>query len=83
MQSTKACTWARQQGYDHHEKVKGRIRDILVDTLGLLLAVVVHTANEYESETAMRVLGRIRGKKPRLGVIFADQGYVGTPAGLI
>ena len=32
-------------GYDAGKKIKGRKRHILVDTLGLLLNVVVHTAD--------------------------------------
>ncbi|NES90554.1 MAG: transposase, partial [Okeania sp. SIO2B9] len=32
------------RGYDAGKKVKGRKRHILVDTQGLLLSVVVHTA---------------------------------------
>jgi len=34
------------RGIDSGKKVKGRKRHIIVDSRGLLLAVVVHTANE-------------------------------------
>lgn len=47
----------------------------MVDTLGLLLVVVVHAANIQESEGAKLVLGRARGRFPRLRLIWADQGY--------
>jgi putative transposase len=55
--------------------VNGRKRHILVDTLGLLLVVVVHAANIQESDGAKLVLGRARGRFPRLRLIWADQGY--------
>ncbi len=47
----------------------------MVDALGLLLVVVVHAANIQESEGAKLVLGRARGRFPRLRLIWADQGY--------
>jgi putative transposase len=55
--------------------VHGRKRHILVDTLGLLLVVVVHAANIQESDGAKSVLRRALGRFPRLGLIWADQGY--------
>ena len=45
---------------------------MIVDTLGLLLAVVVHPANENDGQAAPSVLKRLLGKVPRLKVIFAD-----------
>ena len=53
----------------------GRKRHILVDTVGLLLAVAVHAANIQDSEGAKLVLRRARGRFPRLRLIWADQGY--------
>jgi putative transposase len=44
-QSVKTTEIAGERGYDAGKKVKGRKRHILVDTLGLLLVVVVHTAH--------------------------------------
>ena len=55
--------------------MNGRKRHILVDTLGLLLAVVVHAANIQESEGAKLVLRRALGRFPRLRHIWVDQGY--------
>lgn len=50
----------------------------MVDTLGLLLAVVVHAANIQDRVGAKLVLERLRGRFPRLWVIWADGGYGGT-----
>ena len=60
------------RGQDPNKKVKGRKRHVIVDTLGLLLAVVVHPANENDGQAAPSVLKRLLGKVPRLKVIFAD-----------
>lgn len=57
--------------------MNGRKRHILVDTLGLLLIVVVHAANIQDRDGAMLVLGKAKGKFPRLQLIWADGGYTG------
>jgi putative transposase len=43
--SVKTTETTGVRGYDAGKKVKGRKRHILVDTIGLLLIVVVHSAN--------------------------------------
>ena len=82
-QSVKTTQVGGKRGFDGNKKVKGRKRHIVVDTLGLLLAVLVHPADESDGQKAPHVLKRLVGKVPLLRVIFADQGYEGTPAGLI
>jgi putative transposase len=57
--------------------VKGRTRHIVVDTQGWLLAVVVHPANIQGWVGAQLVLGRLRGRFPRLQRIWADGAYAG------
>lgn len=71
------------RGYDGGKNVKGRKRHVVVDTMGLVLAAQVHSAGEHESQTAPGVFKRLLGKVPRLEVIFADNGYEGTPGGLV
>ncbi len=71
------------RGRDPNKQVTGRKRHVIVDTLGLLLAVVVHSANENDAQSAPSVLGRLLGKVPRLKVIYADGGYEGLPGGLV
>ena len=65
------------RGYDAGKKIKGRKRHIIVDTLGLLLAVVVHPANLQDRDGAKLVLAQLVGKFPRLKLIWADGGYAG------
>ena len=57
--------------------MKGRKRHIVVDTLGLLLAVAVHPADIQDRDGARLVLQRLVGRCPRLQVIWADGAYGG------
>ena len=57
--------------------MRGRKRHIVVDTLGLLVAVVVHPAASQDRDGAKLVLPKLRGRVPRLRVIWADAGYAG------
>jgi putative transposase len=60
--------------------VNGRKRHIVVDTLGLLLTVLVHSADIQDYHAAPAVLWRLKGRFPRLQLIWADAGYGGTLA---
>jgi putative transposase len=71
------------RGRDPNKQAIGRKRHVIVDTLGFLLAVVVHSAGENDSQAAPSVLKRLFGRVPRLKVIFADSGYKGLPGGLV
>jgi putative transposase len=57
--------------------VNGRKRHILVDTLGLLLAVVVTAASVQDRDGATDLLERLGHKFWRLRLIWADQAYAG------
>lgn len=65
------------RGFDAGKKVKGRKRHMVVDTLGLLLAVVVHAANIQDRDGSKLVLTQLKGNFPRLVLIWADGGYAG------
>lgn len=60
------------------KKISGRKRHIVVDTLGLLLVVLVTAASMSDTEAALDVGTRLRGRIPRLQRIWADQGYKQT-----
>ena len=69
------------QGYDAGKKVTGRKRHILVDTLGLLLSVAVHSADIQDRDGAAFVLNTsTRALFPFIERIFADGGYQGPRA---
>lgn len=57
--------------------MSGRKRHLVVDTLGLLLAVAVHPANVQDRDGAKLVLGKLVGRFPRLWRLWADGGYAG------
>jgi putative transposase len=64
-----------EKGYDAGKRVAGRKRHLLVDTLGLLLAVVVHSAGIQDRDGIKLLLARVRGRFPRLRLIWADAAY--------
>ncbi len=57
--------------------MSGRKRHLVVDTLGLLLAVAVHAANVQDRDGAKLVLAKLAGRFPRLWLLWADGGYAG------
>jgi transposase len=59
------------------KKIYGRKRVLLVDTQGLILAVLVHAANRGDREGARLLLQELVGRFPRLRRLFADHGYTG------
>ena len=65
-----------ERGDDGGKKIKGRKRHLLVDTLGLLLAVLITSAGLDDGVAAPTLLGLITPQAcPRLITIFADQKY--------
>jgi putative transposase len=64
------------RGDDGAKKIQGRKRHLLVDTLGLLIAVVVLAANLDDGTAAPLLLTQVSAEElPRLSVIFADNKY--------
>lgn len=67
-----------ERGYDAGKKIAGRKRHLVVDTLGLILAVVVHSAALQDQDGARLVLGKLAkvgSALRRLRVIWADSAY--------
>jgi len=65
-------------GYDGGKQVKGRKRHILVDSQGLLLAVVVSEANMPERVGGMALLLEVESQISNLSLIWVDAGYTGS-----
>jgi Transposase DDE domain len=62
-----------KHGYDGGKKIDGRKRHIVVDTLGLLVAVVVTAASVDDGMGAQKIMGKLHpGAFPRLRAIFGD-----------
>jgi putative transposase len=66
----------KERGYDGGKKIKGRKRHLLVDTLGLLLAVVITSAQIDDGAAAVDLLTQVSPQAfPRLETIFGDSKY--------
>jgi putative transposase len=76
-QSAKTNEQGGIDGYDAGKKIVGRKRHILVDTMGLILAVVVHSAGIQDRDGAKAVFEKIKNDLPRLELAWADGGYAG------
>jgi putative transposase len=75
-QTVKATEVAEDRGYDGGQKITGRKRHIIVDTLGLLLVVLVTVASADDGTTAPQVLGRLTTEhRTRLEKVWADGKY--------
>ena len=72
-QSVKSAEVKGVRGFDGGKKVKGAKRHIVVDTLGLLISVVVHSAGIHDNQGAFLVLAPMF--PPRMAKIIADGGY--------
>ena len=80
-QSVKTTEMGGERGFDAGKKIKGRKRHLLVDTQGLVLAVMVMTAAIQDRDGAKLLLSKIKDLLPRLRLIWADGGYTGALIG--
>ena len=68
---------SESKGFDAGKKIKGIKRHIITDTLGLVLAVVIHSAAIQDRDGAKEVLEQLGNKWKKIVKIFADGGYRG------
>src|SRR5947207_1374709 len=69
-QSVKTALGGAARGYDPAKKVQGRKRHIVVDSLGLLLAVLVTGAEVDDARAAQEVFAALPGRDyPQLRVV--------------
>ena len=75
-QSVKGTECGGDHGIDGHKKINGVKRHILVDTMGLLLAVVVTAASVTDAKAAREVFQRATAEGlPRLAKVLGDHMY--------
>ena len=79
-QSNRSSPQSGECGYDAGKKVKGRKRHIVVDTLGLLLAVPVTAASVQDRDGAADVVAQACRKAPGIERLYADVAYGGQCA---
>jgi putative transposase len=76
-QSIKTATQDSDVGFDRNKRVKGRKRHLLVDTLGLIVAVVVTAAHIDDRQGVVALLtGYFADGVRRLRKLWVDGGYV-------
>src|SRR5438105_7688928 len=74
---------SEDKGFDAGKKVKGIKRHIIVDTLGLVLAVVIQSASVQDRDGAISVIGKLVESWKKIIKIFADAGYSGGLIGKV
>lgn len=79
-QSNRGSPQGGDTGFDAGKKVKGRKRHLVVDTLGLLLAVSVTAASVQDRDGAHPVVAQTMAKYSGIQTLFADSGYAGQCA---
>ena len=63
---------SEDKGFDAGKKIKGIKRHLIVDTLGLKLAVVIQGASVQDRDGAISVIDKMTGRWKKIIKIFAD-----------
>jgi transposase len=75
-QSVDTTSGGEQRGRDNAKNVDGRKRHIVVDSMGLLLAVLVTAADVDDAAAAAQLFARLKGQPmSRVRRMFADNKY--------
>src|SRR5215207_4842660 len=75
-QSVDATSGGEQRGRDNHKNVDGRKRHIVVDSMGLLLAVLVTAADVDDARAAQALFARLEGQPvSKVRTMYADAKY--------
>jgi hypothetical protein len=61
-------------GYDSGKKVKGKKRQVLVDTQNLLMQAIIHTVDHQDCDGGLVLMGSLFGLFSFLLTLFADGG---------
>ncbi len=83
-QSVKTSEGGEERGVDVHKQTPGRKRHLVVDTLGLVLLVVVHSASVQDGAGGLltlqklfdRIQHNVHNRWCRLKLIWADGAYI-------
>ena len=75
-QSVDTTSGGEERGRDNAKNVDGRKRQIVVDSMGLLLAVLVTAADVDDAKAASELFGRLEGQPMgKVTRMFADSKY--------
>jgi transposase len=73
-----AVVGADSRGFDGGKLINGRKRHVVVDTLGLLLGVMVTSADVGDRTAAQVLLHQVAAAHHLLALVWADGGYTGS-----
>jgi putative transposase len=76
-QSVKTTEEGEERGFDAGKKVKGKKRHVVVDVLGMVLAVVVTSASVQDRDGAWPALREMKDEHPTVGKVWVDSAYGG------
>ena len=79
-QSVKSASGGEEIGYDGNKKVHGRKRHLMVDILGMLMAVLITNAAVQDRDALVDLVQTGHAKSPRLVNVLVDGAYNGQPA---
>ena len=79
-QSVKTTEAGGPRGYDAGKKVKGRKRQLAVDTLGLPIECQITVASVQDRDALEPLLKTVKAKSPWVKMSFVDGGYQGDEA---
>jgi putative transposase len=74
-QTVKTTHRGGPRGYDGGKKVRGRKRFVMVDSLGLIIALLVRPADVQDRDGGRWLVESVRGRCPRLREVIADSGF--------
>jgi putative transposase len=74
-QSNRTSPQGGESGFDAAKKVKGRKRNLVVDTMGLVIALTVTAASVQDRDAAAAVVGQACSKAPCLERLYTDGAY--------
>lgn len=79
-QSTRISPQGGASGFDAGKKVKGRKRHLVVDTMGLIIAVSVTAASVQDRDAAVAVVTQACSMSPLPDKLYTDRAYGGKCA---
>ncbi|MFC5513557.1 IS5 family transposase [Massilia jejuensis] len=79
-QSNRASPQGGESGFDAAKKIKGRKRNLVVDTMGLVIALTVTAASVQDRDAAAAVVAQACTKAPGLEKLYTDSAYSGKCA---
>ncbi len=78
-QSVKSARHGGCIGFDAGKRIKGPKRHVLVNTFGLMLAVVVTAGDTTYRNRAFTLFGQVFGWFNPVRLLWVDGGYSGSP----